>query len=120
MGLGDLDLWWSCFAGVSIRASQRQLAFVQSVDELRAKWRARLLARADARAWEVLGLIPRFPVLDSQLVADQLSISPRTALTALETLASNRILEEHSRPTGRGRPARLFVSPDLLDLVEVG
>ena len=50
----------------------------------------------------------------------ELATSARAALSALETLASCGVLEEHSRPIGKGRPRRLFVSPELLALVDVG
>lgn len=118
--MGDLDSWVAWFADVAVRSSQRQLALVQSVEELKARWRARLLARTDACAWNVVGLIPRLPVLDARVVSVELGISDRSALSALQTLASCGVLEEHSRPVGKGRPPRLFVSAELLALVDVG
>jgi len=117
--MGDLDSWVSWFSSVVQRASQRQLALVQAVDELRAKWRIRLLARRDSCAWAVLGLLPRHLVIDARIIATELGVSIRAALTALESLAAAGILEEHSRPNGKGRPARLFVAPDLLALIDV-
>ena len=116
--MGDLDSWVAWFAAVAVRSSQRQLALVQSVEELKARWRTRLLARTDACAWGVVGLIPRLPVLDARIVSVELGISARSALTALQTLASCGILEEHSRPTGKGRPPRLFISPEILALAD--
>ena len=117
---GNLDAWVSWFSTVVNRASQRQVALVQSVDELKARWRSRLLARRDSTAWSILGLLPRHLVVDTRIIASDLSVSPRTALTALESLAAAGILEEHSRITGRGRPSRVFVAPELLALVDVG
>jgi Fic family protein len=118
--MGDLDTWVSWFAEIAVRSSQRQLIIVQSVEELKARWRTRLLVRSDACAWNVIGLIPRYPVLDAQLVSAELGISARSALSALQTLEACGILEEHLRPDGKGRPPRLFVSPELLALVDVG
>lgn len=117
--LGNLDGWASWFSSVVHRASQRQIALVQSVDELRAKWRLRLLARSDSCAWSVLGLLPRHLVIDAKVVVDELGVSSRAALTALENLTKSGILEEHSRPQGKGRPSRLFVAPELLALIDV-
>ncbi len=117
--MGDLDAWAAWFASVVTRSSQRQLTLVQSIDELKARWRVLLLARSDSSAWNALSLIPRYLVLDSRLVATELDISPRAALSALEVLQESGILEEHSRPIGKGRPSRLFVSLDLLSLVDV-
>lgn len=118
--MGDLDSWVSWFSSVVQRASQRQLALVQSVDELRARWRVRLLARRDSCAWSVLALLPRHLVIDAHTVVSELGVSPRAALTALEALAAADILREYSRPNGKGRPARLFVAPELLALIDVG
>jgi predicted ArsR family transcriptional regulator len=95
------------------------LGLVQAIDELKARWRAQLLARSDSSAWNTLSLIPRHLVLDSRVVAAELGISPRAALSALEALRESGILEEHSRPIGKGRPSRLFVSSELLALVDV-
>lgn len=117
--IGDLDAWVSWFASVVTRSSQRQLGLVQAIDELKARWRAQLLARSDSSAWNTLSLIPRHLVLDSRVVAAELGISPRAALSALEALRESGILEEHSRPIGKGRPSRLFVSSELLALVDV-
>lgn len=117
---GNLDAWISWFSAVVNRASQRQIALVQSVDELKARWRAQLLVRTDSSAWSILGLLPRHLLIDARIVASDLGVSPRTALTALETLAAAGILEEHSRITGKGRPSRAFVAPELLALVDVG
>ena len=117
--MGDLDAWTAWFADVVVRSSQQQLALVQAVEELKAQWRARLLVRADATAWQVVGLIPRFPILTARMISAELNVSFRTALTALESLIESGILERHSRPIGKGRPAHLFVSPELLALVDV-
>lgn len=117
--LGDLDAWVSWFADVVTRASQRQLSLVQAIDELRARWRVRLLARSDSCAWPILGLLTQSLVLDARSVAEEFGVSPRAALSGLESLTAAGILEEHSRPVGKGRPARLFVAPDLLALIDV-
>ena len=118
--LGDLDAWVSWFADVVTRASQRQLSLVQAIDELRARWRVRLLARSDSCAWPILGLLTQRLVLDARSVAEELGVSPRAALSGLESLTAARILGEHSRPVGKGRPTRLFVAPELLALIDVG
>ena len=117
--MGDLEAWVSWFASVVQRASQRQVSLVQAVDEVRARWRVRLLARQDSCAWPTLGLLPRHLVIDARIITSELGVSQRAALTALENLAAAGILEEHSRPMGKGRPRRLFVAPELLALIDV-
>jgi len=118
--MGDIDAWVSWFATAVSRASQRQLALVQAIDELRARWRVRLLARSDSCAWPILRLLPQRLVLDSRTVAQEFGVSLRAALSGLESLTAAGILEEHSRPVGKGRPTRLFVAPELLALIDVG
>lgn len=74
--------------------------------------------RSDATAWRVLGLLPRHLVLTSGIVAAQLGVTGKAGADALETLAGAGILSEHGTAprTGPGRPARLFVSVELLAL----
>lgn len=125
--LGMLDEWCSWFATTVTRSSQQQIALVQNLDILLARWRAMLLSadkrrvlRSDATTWQVLSLAPRLIVLTAENISHELDVSPRTALTALDRLAEAGILEDHVRPSGRGRPQRFFVSPEVLHLIQTG
>ena len=80
----------------------------------------RRVLRSDATTWQVLSLAPRLMVLTAENISHELDVSPRTALTALDRLAEAGILEDHVRPTGRGRPQRFFVSPEVLHLIQTG
>jgi hypothetical protein len=74
--------------------------------------------RADAAAWRVLDLLPRQLVLTAPSVADELVLPLKSAAAALHDLVAAGVLVEHGTvpPSGRGRPSRLYTSPELLGL----
>lgn len=127
--LGDLDGWVAWFADAVSGAGRTQRDLVDEVGRLRRAWRERLDAprpearrlRADAAAWRVLDLVPRHLLLTAASLADELGLPPKTARAALADLVAAGILVEHgdvpaSLAPGPGRPARLYVSPELLGL----
>jgi Fic family protein len=123
--LGHLEPWVVWFADAAAGAGRAQRALVEHVDELTESWRTRLAAPArgkpphrDALAWEILDLLPRHLVLSAALVAERTSRQVRAARDALQTLVAAGVLVEHvpGPPRPEGRPARLYVSPELLGL----
>jgi len=124
--LGQHEPWIRWFAESVSGAGQAQRALVAEVAELSGRWRTQLAAprrlgrllRSDASAWGVLELLPRHLVLTTALVASETGQSVRSADQALRTLVDAGVLVEHAAkgPRGRGRPARLYVCPDLLAL----
>jgi hypothetical protein len=123
---GDHERWVRWFAEVVTRAGATEMELVHNIDRIQAVWRERLGSgrdgrplRRDSLAWQTLDLLPRNLVLTASLVADQLGSTARAARGALGQLVGAQILVEHQPSTrrGRGRPARLFVSPELLALV---
>jgi predicted ArsR family transcriptional regulator len=66
----------------------------------------------------VLDLLPRHLVLTGPTVASQLTIPLKSANGALRDLVHAGVLVEHGtlQPKGRGRPSRLYTSPELLGL----
>jgi len=121
--LGQLDRWVSWFADAVADGGRRQRQLVDEVERLRAAWRQRLGARAgralraDAAAWRVLGLLPRHLLLTSDVVAGALGVSAKAAIAALRQLSEAGVLVEYGTLTrGRGQPAKLYVSTELLGL----
>ncbi len=57
-------------------------------------------------------------MLTGPIVAAELAIPLKSANAALRDLVDAGVLFEHGtvHPTGRGRPARLYTSPELLGL----
>jgi Fic family protein len=124
--LGDHNAWVRWFAEAVSGAGRAQQELVAAVEELQRTWRERLAAprqgtrrlRSNAAAWRVLDLLPRHLVLTAPLVASELVIPLKSANAALRDLVGAEVLVEHGtvQPTGRGRPSRLYTSPELLGL----
>ncbi len=126
--LGQHQPWITWFAHAISGASRVQTALVARVDTLRHEWQSRLASpesgrapRRDSAAWRVLALMPRHPVLTTDLVAREFGITRRAAHDTMRTLVAAGVLTEHvSATTGaRGRPRRVYVSHDLLDLATI-
>jgi Fic family protein len=125
--LGDHEQWVRWFAEVVARASATETELVHNIERVQAVWRERLerrrggrALRRDSLAWQTLDLLPRNLVLTASLAADELESTARAARSALRQLVEAQILAEHQASTrkARGRPIRLFVSPELLALVD--
>jgi Fic family protein len=123
--LGAHGPWIRWFADAVAGASRSQEALVDEVAALQIRWRTALeqygggrSLRSDASAWAVLELLPQHLVLTAQVVADELGQTPKAALDALRTLAEAGVLKAYGTApsVGRGRPAALFVSAELLAL----
>jgi Fic family protein len=124
--VGDHNAWVRWFADAVSGAGRAQQELVASVERLQREWRERLAAprqaarrlRSNAAAWRVLDLLPRLLVLTGPIVASELVIPLKSANAALRDLVDAGVLVEHgtARPTGRGRPSRLYTSSELLGL----
>jgi Fic family protein len=124
--LGDHNAWVRWFADAVSGAARAQQDLVTSVERLEPAWRQRLAAprdgtrrlRSNAAAWRVLELLPRHLVLTGATVASELAIPLKSANAALRDLVEAAVLVEHGtvQGKGRGRPSRLYTSPELLGL----
>lgn len=119
---GEHDRWVRWFADAVAGAALAQRSLVTTVGRLRAQWAGRLAGcriRSDSSAWRVLDLLPAHLVLTAQVVAREIGVPVKTAHVALRQLADAGVLTVHgvTQPSGRGRPARLYVSAELLGLV---
>ena len=124
--MGDHNTWVRWFAGAVSGAGRAQQDLVASVEQLRRVWHERLGApragarrlRSNAAAWRVLDLLPRHLVLTGPAVSSELAIPLKSAGAALRDLVDAGVLVEHGtvQPAGRGRPSRLYTSPELLGL----
>lgn len=124
--LGDHERWVQWFADAVSGAGRAQQELVAAVQELRRVWDDRLHApregtrrlRSNAAAWRALDLLPRHLVLTGPLVAQELGVPLKSANAALHDLVEAGVLVDHGTvpTTGRGRPRRLYTSPQLLGL----
>lgn len=125
--LGDHDRWVHWFADAVTAGGRAQQALVAEVAALKDGWRRRLEGtprsdghrrlRGDATAWRILELLPRHLVLTTVIVSDALVITNKAANTSLRQLADMGVLLEYGTLNrGRGQPAKLYVSRELLAL----
>lgn len=122
---GQSSSWVAWFADAVSGAGLAQQQLVTGVERIRTGWEMKLSAhgkvrglRSDAAAWRVLELLPRHLVLTAPVVASELGLTRKGAGAALRTLAEAGVLTPSSTavPGGRGRPAHLYVSEDVLGL----
>jgi Fic family protein len=123
--IGDHNAWVRWFAEAVSGAGRAQQELVASVAQLQRAWRERLGARdgakrlrSNAAAWRVLELLPRHLLLTGPAVASVLVIPLKSANAALRALVDAGVLVEHgaAKAKGRGRPSRIYTSPELLGL----
>lgn len=122
---GRANPWIAWFADAVSGASRAQQQLVDEVRRIRAGWEQKLsdygkvrALRSDAGAWRVLDLLPRHLVLSAPSVVRTLGLTRPAAGAALRVLANAGILTPYPAPapSGRGRPAQLYVSEELLGL----
>lgn len=120
---GQHQEWIRWFADAAANGGRSQRALVANVERIKSEWRTRLETsdrklRSDAAVYRALDLIPRFLVLTSSIVVNELRISRKAALATLERLSGVGILMPYgSAHLGRrGKPSLLYVSRELLGL----
>lgn len=121
--LGNHNKWIQWFADAVANGSRSQRALVNSVDQLKKRWRDQLASagrrpRSDAAVFTTLDLLPRHLVLTSQMLVNEIGISRKAALATLHRLADLGILTEYGtvKSDTSGQPASLYVARDLLGL----
>lgn len=121
--LGNHNKWIQWFADAVANGSRSQRALVNSVDQLKKRWRDQLVSaerrpRSDAAVFAALDLLPRYLVLTSQTLVNGIGISRKAALATLHRLADVGILTEYGtvKSDTPGQPASLYVARDLLGL----
>lgn len=122
---GQTSAWVAWFADAVSGAGRAQQQLVSDVERIRTGWETKLSAhrkvrglRSDAGARRVLDLLPRHLVLTAPVVSSALGLTRQGAGTALRTLADAGVLTPYraTERSGRGRPAQLYVSEELLGL----
>ncbi|WP_029107844.1 Fic family protein [Mycobacterium sp. URHD0025] len=89
-------------------ANGRQL--VADLREIRESWNDVITARSDSAVWKVADLLPRRPVVNAPLLAQELGIKSTNAHRYLNPLADAGILVE----TTNGPRDRVWRSPEVL------
>ncbi len=117
--LGDHNAWVRWMSQAVSRGGRAQQDLIAEVATIESGWRDQLSGRVrrDAVPWQVLGLLPGHLVLTTSLVEAELGVTNKAANAALGTLREAGILAVHGTlPRSTGRPARVYVCPELLAL----
>ncbi|MHB1964329.1 MAG: Fic family protein [Acidimicrobiales bacterium] len=117
--LGELDPWVEWLAAELQYSSEATQALLVRSEQLLEEWSRRIDdLRADATARLVLPVLVEHPVVSSDLIADRVAVSERSARAALGLLAERGILDPFEMaPAGPGRPRRFWVASELIAIV---
>ena len=107
-----IEGWLALFCHACEDAERQAASVVRSVEAIASRWRVRAGVRSDSAAAALLKILPSMPVLDSEMVAERLEGTKRTARSAIEALVQAQIVI----PVG-GRRNRRYTVPDLVGLV---
>lgn len=118
---GEPGPWLSWCAEVIEASGTASYELVDRLADLQLSWRDRLTdVRSDAAVRPLLELLAAQPALTAPLVAERLGISLVTARSSLHLLEQRGVVTPYGLPhAGRpGRPARWWVSAEVLALVD--
>lgn len=104
--------WMEMFGEACGQAHAQATVTVRAVEEMAARWIRTSRFRSDSAAASLMRLLPSMPILDAELVADQLGVSKRVGRTALNALAKAGIVS----PVGGRRNARFSV-PEMVSVL---
>ena len=117
---GSHDQWIRSLADMLTEAAHDMRRVTREVEQLLLRWVSAVEdLRVDSAAVAALALIPRWVVLDANLVASSLDVSTRAARGALARLVSRGVLQmmELAKLETVGRPSPQYVSPELLRIL---
>lgn len=84
--LGNHEHIVTLIAEASFHAIANGRTLSTELRQLREDWSGKITARRDAAVWDLIKLILRHPVIDSELVQRELGIAPHNANTAIQQL----------------------------------
>ena len=116
-GTDGVVAWIEHFAGAAAMASHLARAYVEAVESLTTRWRARLqrhsAPRADAAAWSLIDLLPAHPVITAQAAIAALGKTKPTVYQAIQQLADAGVVV----PLSSSARNRSWEATGLLDLL---
>ena len=102
------------FAEAAVQAAEQGTWLSRQLQEIQREWKARLNARGDALAWDVLPLLLRRPVLTASAVAEELHTSSPNARNALDRLSKDGIVVA----ANLDKRTRAWRSPEVLEVLD--
>lgn len=116
---GDPHRWIEWFSSITSRSTANAAQLYEAIGRLQTEWKGELSdVRSDSAAHSIAAMLTAQPILTSENAVDELGISRRAAINALELLEARSILEPISMDTGQvGRPRRWWIAQSLVDVV---
>lgn len=112
---GDVGPVVSAFALASLHAVEHGRMMRRRLDDVRAGWRARVLARADSAVWRLLDAFIAHPVLDAPTAARLIGVAETNVHRHLRALTDAGALVARQHHQGR---RTLWRAPDVLDVLD--
>lgn len=112
---GELDPWVAHFAAAASNAVAVSKHLSSEIAALREEWlEAAGQPRQGSVGRELIGLLPKQPVVDTGTVSTALDVSDRTALRGLTSLAEAGVVKEVTRQ----KRNRVWAATDVFDVLE--
>lgn len=112
---GDVTPVIGEFARAALHGAYHGARLLDQISMIRQGWTARLRARSDSRAWDLLDHLVTHPVLHSELAGSLLGILPGNASRLLRVLADQQILLASQHYKSR---RTLYRAPEILDALD--
>ncbi len=128
--LGEIDPIVTQISQAAGRGAENAVQLLKDLEEVRQAWKGSLAMRRDAAGWQIVDLLPRYPVFDTEWLAAQIGATaaknPRRTLDPLieagiliESLAEGRrkmwrapaVLDALTAFADRAGRRRTFVDP---------
>jgi Fic family protein len=125
--MDEMAHWVRWFAATLERSATAATSLLNEIESLLDVWRSRAgdagasgsrAVRSGATFWQVLEMLPEYPIISAQFVADRFEISHEAArqmLLRFESLGILSPVEVHSGSPGR--PVRWWAAEELLAVV---
>jgi Fic family protein len=111
---GDVNPIVECFAEATLHAARATQTLERDLDHTRAHWAGRVQARGSSGVWRALDLLPQYPVITAELLAEQMGIATTNAYRHLNQLAEAGVLTA----TPVTRVGTTWVAGDILSIVD--
>ena len=111
--------WIEDFATALIDSARTARQYLRDVQMLQEEWRERLRSsgkspRGDAAAWEIINLLPAYPIISAAVLSTEIDRSPGRIYEAIDLLVDAGVL----LPISAGKRNRAWEGVGLLDLIE--
>lgn len=111
---GDINAIVQLISRSALRGAELGEWLGGELTAIRHTWTDRVHARKDAADWRILDILVRQPVVDSDIICDELSLSQVNTRRALDRLEEDGILVSSQITSSR----RAWRSPEVLELLD--